>query len=229
MKRFAILILVLAAASVHAASYESRTPHHAVAVEIVGLGVGDIRFDVTVTDLPGGQVLTVSRLPAKVGATAETEVDVAEQHVRISVGLIGTNLGCGVDIQKGDAIIDSIHSRWSTQPTPGSVTPGDGPFRVGGDVKAPVLVHRVDTVYPEAARKARITGIVIVEARIDRAGSVKSVLVLKPLPYGLSEAAVDAVKQWTFRPGTLNGKPVDVIFNLTVNFKLDMPDSPEPR
>ena len=45
--------------------------------------------------------------------------------------------------------------------------------------------------------------------------------VLKPLPFGLDQAAVEAVKKWKFKPGTLNGQPVDVIFNLTVNFKLN--------
>jgi TonB family protein len=66
-----------------------------------------------------------------------------------------------------------------------------------------------------------VAGVVILEAVIDRDGNVKDVMVLKPLPYGLSEAAVDAVKQWKFKPGTLDGTPVDVIFNLTVNFKLN--------
>ncbi len=95
------------------------------------------------------------------------------------------------------------------------------PYRVGGDVKAPVVIQRVEPQYPEEARKARISGIVIVETVIDRNGDVKDVRVLKPLPLGLDQAAVDAVKQWKFRPGTMNGEPVDVIFMLTVNFRLD--------
>ena len=45
--------------------------------------------------------------------------------------------------------------------------------------------------------------------------------VLKVLPFGLDQAAVEAVKKWKFKPGTLNGQPFDVIFNLTVNFKLN--------
>ena len=49
----------------------------------------------------------------------------------------------------------------------------------------------------------------------------RNVQVLKPLPFGLDQAAVDAVRRWKFKPGTLNGQPVDVIFNLTVNFKLN--------
>jgi periplasmic protein TonB len=96
-----------------------------------------------------------------------------------------------------------------------------GPLRVGGDVKAPVIVSKYEPKYTEPARQARVTGIVIVEATINKQGEVENVNVIKGLPMGLSDQAVDAVKRWRFRPGTLNGEPVDVIFNLTVNFKMD--------
>jgi len=87
-------------------------------------------------------------------------------------------------------------------------------------VKAPVVLNRVEPQYTEVARKAREAGVVIVEAIIDKDGNVDKVKVLKGLPMGLSEAAEDAVRRWKFKPGTLNGEPVDVIFNLTVNFTL---------
>lgn len=110
------------------------------------------------------------------------------------------------------------------------------PYRVGEDVKAPVVINRVEPIYPAEARANRIAGIVVVETVIDRNGKVRDVTVLKPLPYGLDQAAVDAVKQWTFRPGTMDGRPVDVIFNLTVDFRLDgvegepgRPRAPMPR
>jgi TonB family protein len=103
----------------------------------------------------------------------------------------------------------------------------DAPLRVGGDVRAPVLIEKVEPLYTEEARKAQISGIVIIEAVIGRDGLVKNAHVLKPLPFGLDQAAIDAVKQWTFKPGTLEDKPVDVIFNLTVNFRLDKPLDPE--
>jgi periplasmic protein TonB len=99
--------------------------------------------------------------------------------------------------------------------------PPSGPLRVGGDVKAPVIAHRADPEYTEIARQARVSGVVVVEAIIDKHGNVDSVKVVKGLPMGLSEAAVRAVRQWKFKPGTLNGAPVDTIFNLTVNFKLN--------
>ena len=96
----------------------------------------------------------------------------------------------------------------------------EGPIHVGGDVQAPVKVNAPQPQYTEIARKARIQGVVIVQAIIDKSGTVTNVKVLKGLPMGLSEEAVKAIKQWTFKPATLNGKPVDVYYNLTVNFRL---------
>ena len=101
------------------------------------------------------------------------------------------------------------------------------PLRVGGDVKAPVVIERVEPAYPPEAAKARIAGIVIIEAIIDETGRVTDERVLKDLPFGLGDAAVAAVKQWRFRPGTLNGRPVPVLFNLTVSFHPPL-SSPQP-
>jgi protein TonB len=97
----------------------------------------------------------------------------------------------------------------------------NGPLRVGGDVKAPVVTQRVQPKYTDTARNARVTGVVIVEAVINKNGEVEQVKVVKPLPMGLAQEAEAAVRQWKFKPGTLNGQPVDVIFNLTVNFTLE--------
>jgi periplasmic protein TonB len=102
----------------------------------------------------------------------------------------------------------------------GSEAPS-GPLRVGGDVKAPVALNRVQPEYTETARKARLSGVVVLEAIINKDGTVEQVHVLKGLPMGLSEKAEEAVKGWRFKPGTLGGQPVEVIFSLTVNFKLD--------
>lgn len=96
----------------------------------------------------------------------------------------------------------------------------EGPIRVGGDVKPPEKISAPSPQYTEIARKARIQGVVIVEAIIDKEGNVTNVKILKGLPMGLDTAAADAVQKWKFKPATLNGKPVAVIYNLTVNFRL---------
>ena len=97
----------------------------------------------------------------------------------------------------------------------------EGPIHVGGDVKAPVKTSGQDPRYTPAARASRIEGIVVVQAVIDKRGNVTDVKVLKDQPMGLGERAVAAIQDWKFRPATLNGKPVDVYYNLTVTFQLD--------
>ena len=96
-----------------------------------------------------------------------------------------------------------------------------GPIHVGGDMNPPVKINAPQPQYTEIARKARIQGVVIVQAIIDKEGNVTSVKLLKGLPMGLDTAAVDAIKRWRFKPATLaDGRPVAVYYTLTVNFQL---------
>lgn len=96
-----------------------------------------------------------------------------------------------------------------------------GPIHVGGDMNPPEKIHAPQPQYTEIARKARIQGVVIVQAIIDKQGNVTSVKLLKGLPMGLDQAALDAIKQWKFEPATLaDGRPVAVYYTLTVNFQL---------
>jgi len=88
-----------------------------------------------------------------------------------------------------------------------------------GEIKPPKLIKKVEPLYPEIARQARVEGIVIIEATTDIYGRVASVKILRSIPL-LDQSAVDAVRQWLYEPMVINGKPRGVIFVVTVTFKL---------
>jgi TonB family protein len=100
---------------------------------------------------------------------------------------------------------------------PPAATP---PVRVGGDIKPPQLVKRVNPVYPDDAREAKLTGVVLIEAVIDTQGHVRNPRVLRSVAPSLDQAALEAVRQWEYAPTLLSGVPVEVVFTVTVVFTL---------
>ena len=104
-------------------------------------------------------------------------------------------------------------------PPPPPAPKAQEPVRPGGQIRAPERLGYVAPVYPVVAREARIQGVVIIEAIIGADGRVTNARVLRSLPF-LDEAALAAVRQWTYKATTLNGVPVPVIMTVTVNFQL---------
>jgi len=94
------------------------------------------------------------------------------------------------------------------------------PVRVTPQITAPKKIRSVEPQYPESERTARVSGIIILETHINANGCIEAIKILKPLTPALNTSAIIAVSQWRFTPGLLDGKPVDVIYNLTINFKL---------
>ena len=93
------------------------------------------------------------------------------------------------------------------------------PVRVGGQIKAPDLVHRVEPRYPPIAQNAHVAGAVVLEAVVDKTGRVQSVRVVRGIPL-LNDSAVEAVKQWRYSPLMLNGQATPFILTVTVTFRL---------
>jgi protein TonB len=91
--------------------------------------------------------------------------------------------------------------------------------RQGGQVSAARLIYQLKPEYPTLARMARIEGDVEFEAVISKAGTIEELKVLKGHPL-LVQAALDAVRQWRYQPTLLNGEPVEVMTEITVNFRL---------
>jgi TonB family protein len=92
--------------------------------------------------------------------------------------------------------------------------------RISGPVSSPVVIHKVDPEYSEEASSAKLQGTVVLYAEITPNGSATNIKVVRSLGMGLDEKAVEAVKQWDFKPGQKDGKPVTVAATIEVNFRL---------
>ena len=96
------------------------------------------------------------------------------------------------------------------------------PMRVGGDIKEPRQIKRVEPVYPPEAIANKAEGSVIIEAVIGTDGSVVNAKALRATP-GFEGVALDAVRQWQYTPTLLNGAPIEVLLVVTINFQLRQP------
>lgn len=127
-----------------------------------------------------------------------------------------------------DSVIGAIVSHLS-QYTPPAPTPAvipapkppapDTPVLVGGDVQAAKLLHRVIPTYPPLARQMRVSGTVKLQGIIAKDGTIRQLQLLSGHPL-LAPAALEAVRQWLYRPTFLNGVPVEVIAPIDVHFTL---------
>jgi len=97
---------------------------------------------------------------------------------------------------------------------------GGGVKHIGGGVSAPVVIYQVEPEFSEEARKAKAAGNVLVNLWVDEQGRPQHVHVLRGVGMGLDEKAVEAVKQYKFRPAMEGGKPVLVELNIEVNFQI---------
>ena len=101
--------------------------------------------------------------------------------------------------------------------TPAASSAADSKPRSGGQIQQAVLIYRKDAEYPKMAKQTGAKGVVKLNATIGTDGSIKKVTVVSGHPM-LTGAAVDAVKQWRYRPTLLNGQPVEAETQVLVNF-----------
>ena len=97
---------------------------------------------------------------------------------------------------------------------------GDGLRHVGGSVSMPEVIYSVDPEFSEEARKAKVSGDVTVYLWVDEHGNPTHVRVIRGIGMGLDEKAVEAVKQYRFKPAMENGRPVKVEMYVVVNFQI---------
>lgn len=144
----------------------------------------------------------------RVGVLEQTTAE-NESHGPGKGGGAGTGTGTGLGQGDGSGV----------GPGSGGGT-GGGPYRPGSGIEAPRLVREVRADYTEEARQRNIAGDVVLEIVVRRDGTVGDVRILQGLPAGLNDRAVQAVRQWRFTPARRQGAPVDVIVEVSVEFKL---------
>jgi TonB family protein len=97
---------------------------------------------------------------------------------------------------------------------------GGGLYHVGGGVSPPVLIYSVDAEFSDEARRAKYQGVSVVSLIVDAHGMPQRIRVVRKLGMGLDEKAVEAVKQYRFKPSVYQGKPVPVEITIEVNFHI---------
>jgi protein TonB len=164
------------------------------------------------TDIVNGELRTPTKIPKKVQMIKEEE---APPPVAANSGVMGGVPG-GVPGGSMGGVIGSVLSATPTV-APKIATPQR--VRVSSGVSTGMLVRKVPPAYPPLARQARIQGTVVLQATISKEGSIENLQLISGHPM-LAPAAIEAVKQWKYKPYLLNGEPVEVETQVQVNFTL---------
>ena len=163
------------------------------------------------SELDNGQLRTPTAIPKKIQMIKEDEPPPTAGPAGVVGGVPG-----GVP---GGAIGGVLGSVMSSVPTavPKVATPQR--VRVSQGVSQGLLVHKVQPEYPPLARQARIQGVVVLQALIGKDGNIQNLHVVSGHPM-LTNSALQAVKEWRYKPYYLNGEPVEVETTINVNFTL---------
>ncbi|HVO61074.1 MAG TPA: TonB family protein [Terriglobales bacterium] len=164
------------------------------------------------SDLQNGQLRTPTKIPEKVQMIKEEE---APPPSMSAGGVVGGVPGGVPGGQMGGVIGGIISS--TPVAVPRVATPQR--VRVSQGVSQGLLIKKIQPAYPPLARQARIQGQVLLQAEISKDGTIQNLRLISGHPM-LAPAAIEAVKQWRYKPYYLNGEPVEVETQITVIFSL---------
>jgi periplasmic protein TonB len=173
---------------------------------------------VSVPAAPPAPAPVARRSPILQPADANTAPSFVPTGIRPDDGLERTVVP-GDEMGSPSGVVDGVKGADIAIDVPPPPPPPVKPVPVHSLLKPPVKLVDVRPVYPDVAMRARVEGVVIIEAVISPTGDVREARVLRPAPL-LDEAALTAVRQWKFTPSLLNGIPVPVVMTVTVTFTL---------
>lgn len=174
-----------------------------------------VRMVKVTSDIANGQLRAPSRIPTKVQLIKEDDAPPAA----ISGGVVGGVPGGIPGGQLGGVIGGIISSNSGVAAVPNVTKPIPQRLRISQGVSKGLLTYRIEPAYPPLARQARIQGVVVLTAVIDKDGNIQNLQVVSGHPL-LAPAAIEAVKQWRYKPFLLNGQPLEVETAVTVTFQL---------
>jgi len=161
-----------------------------------------------------GQLRTPTRIPQKVEMIKEDE---APPPMAATGGVVGGVPGGIPGGQVGGVIGGIISSTASLASVPKLAAPQR--IRISQGVTRGLLIHRVEPTYPALAKAARVQGEVVLTAVISTSGQIENLQLVSGHPM-LVQEAINAVRQWRYKPYLLNGQPVEVETTITVIFSL---------
>ncbi|HUP43936.1 MAG TPA: TonB family protein [Thermoanaerobaculia bacterium] len=179
----------------------------------------------------GGKPKEVSQPPVKLQDAPPREltapVEVPEEIPTIenplATSLTGGATTAGTDAAQGEGGGDPLGVEGGVGDGPAAIggMPGDGVPRVpGGEVHPARVLRRVEPRYPSSMLPVRAAAVVTVRCIIDRHGRISDPEIIRSSWPPFNQSVLDAIRQWTFAPGTMHGRPVDTWFELTVTFRV---------
>jgi protein TonB len=163
------------------------------------------------SELVNGQLRTPTKIPEKVQMIKEEEAP-----PDLGAGGVPGGVPGGIPGGSAGGVIGGIISSTPVA-VPKVATPQR--VRVSQGVSQGLLIRRVQPNYPPLAKQARIQGQVVLQAEISKDGTIQNLQLISGHPM-LAPAAIEAVKQWRYKPYLLNGEPVAVETTVLVNFSL---------
>jgi periplasmic protein TonB len=160
-----------------------------------------------VSEIVNGELRTPSKIPKKVQM-------IQEEEAPPNTGMLGGVVG-GVPGGSAGGAIGGLIS--STAPPPKVAAPQK--LRISSGVAEGNVINKVEPPYPQMAKIAHVQGDVVLQATISKGGIIENLRAVSGHPI-LIQAAMDAVRQWRYKPYLLNGEPVEVETTITVKFHM---------
>jgi TonB family protein len=220
MRRILILTIVLLFCSATALADGLRSDKHLVKVDPQPRTGDSRQYSVQIFDAESRTSIASLKVTTKGNAPAEAEATAGSTRYTVRVVPYGDAYLIEFNANEGGEVIDTLRGGFAAATGKPKPAPAPTPAQRGGrDLPEAAVLRRVEPVYTEDAKAAGAAGRVVLEVLIGRSGFVRDVTVLTPMAYGLSESAVDAVKQWQFEPSMQDRGPIEVVQEVTIEFK----------